>query len=148
MRTLTAQEIVTELLRTYQDVTSTLNGAGDWIGRGPGGRYLDRPANHPYHAGSYRALEQILVEMREQVPALYSAVADTYIRGARRIIEVKVTRKAKNNKTVTTIERRSVPIIQVCQETLERGIAWITRAFQQKSLAHFLPREVYEAVCA
>jgi hypothetical protein len=148
MRTLTATEIVTELLRTYQDVTATLNGAGDWIGRGPGARYLDRPANHPYHAGSYRTLEQILVDMRACVPSLYRAVADTYIRGTRRIVEVRVTRKAKNNKTVTVVERRSVPVLNVSQEELDAGVAWITGEFQRRSLSHFLPREVYEAVSA
>jgi len=148
MRTLTPHEIVMELLRTYQDVTSTLNGAGDWIGKGPGSRYLDRPSTHPYHAGSYRTLELILIEMRSCEPQLYAPIADTYIRGSRRIVEVRVTRKAKNNKTVTLIERRSVPVIAHEQELLDRGIAWITRAFQQKSLAHFLPKEVYEAVCA
>jgi hypothetical protein len=148
MRTLTPQEIVMELLRSYQDVTSTLNGASDWIGRGPGSRYLDRPPTHPYHAGSYRTLELILVEMRSEEPQLYVPIADTYIRGSRRIVEVRVTRKAKNNKTVTLIERRSIPVIVHASEVLDEGIAWITRAFQQKSLAHFLPREVYEAVCA
>jgi hypothetical protein len=148
VRTLTPHEIVVELLRTYQDVTATLNGAGDWIGRGPGTRYLDRPGNHPYHAGSYKTLELILVEMRSSMPDLYCAIADTYIRGTRRIVEVKVTRKAKNNKTVTLVERRSVPVITHDAQTLDQGIAWITKAFQQKSLAHFLPREVYEAVCA
>lgn len=148
MRQLTSQEIVLELLRTYRDVVDTLNGASDWIGRGPGSRYLDRPPYHPYHTGSYKTLEQILVEMRAREPIMYAAVADTYLRGSRRIIEVKIKRKAKNNKTVTLIERRSVPIARVDAQLLDRGVAWIAREFQERSLAHYLPREVYEAVCA
>lgn len=148
MRQLTSQEIVLELLRTYRDVADTLNGAGDWIGRGPGSRYLDRPPHHPYHAGSYRTLEQILVEMRDREPTLYRPVADTYLRGSRRIVEVRVKRKAKNNKTVTMIERRSVPLTHVDADLLDQGVRWITREFAEKSLPHYLPREVLQAVCA
>lgn len=148
MRQLSPQEIVLELLKTYQDVTSTLNGASDWIGKGPGTRYLDRPSSHPYHEGSYKALELILIDMRSCEPQLYVPIADTYIRGSKRIVEVRVTRKAKNNKTVTLIERRSVPVLTYEQSLLDEGVAWITASFQEKSLAHFLPKEVYEAVCA
>ena len=148
MRQLSSQEIVLELLRTYRDVVDTLNGASDWIGRGPGSRYLDRPPHHPYHTGSYKTLETILMEMRTREPTMYAAVADTYLRSARRIIEVKITRKAKNNKTVTLIERAQSRSYPWTHRLLDRGVTWITREFQQKRLAHFLPREVYEAVCA
>lgn len=148
MRKLTTREVVAELLRTYQEVTATLNGAGDWIGRGPGSRYLDRPAKHDYHVGSYRQLERVLVDMRSREPRLYAAIADTYIRGARKIVEVRVTRKAKNNRTVTLVERRSVPVRASDPRLLEAGVAWIASEFDRLELLAQLPREIYALASA
>jgi hypothetical protein len=64
MSKVTQLDIVKELLRTYQDVTGTLNGAGDWQSGKPGSRVLYRdPFKSPYYAGSYRELESILRHM-------------------------------------------------------------------------------------
>lgn len=157
MRKLDTTEIVRELLRTYQEVTCTLNGAEDWTGGKPGSRTLFRPsrelgfkATHPYFEGSYRQLEDILRAMRTVRPVEYWAVAETYIRCEKRVIEVQVTRKAKNHKTVTLTERRVVPVASgaVRPAELEAGVAWIVGEFGRRGLTPFLPTEIYSQVAA
>lgn len=151
MRKLTQQEIITELLRTYQDITSTLNAATDWIGEKPGSRVLCRPDNHPYFTGSYRQLEDVLRFMRDggtstnnrdrkKLQAKYWAVNATYLL-ERRTIDAKVQRKTKNHKTVTMIERQSVPITNkpIPKRDLEAGEAWIAQEFRRRRQLVQLP---------
>jgi hypothetical protein len=157
MKKLTARETVVELLRTYQDVTCPLNSAGDWIGRGPGARYLDRPPHHPYFKGSYRSLEAILRHMsagggldgdaRYELAKWSWAVAQTYITCERRMVERKVKRKAKNNRTVTVTERFTEPVRNgaVRPAELDAGVDWITAEFGRRKISPFLPLEVLEA---
>ena len=160
MKKLTARETVVELLRTYQDVTCPLNSAGDWIGRGPGSRYLDRPPNHPYFTGSYRTLEAVLKHMaagggldgeaRYELQKQYWAVAESYVRCERRMVERQVQRRAKNNRTVTVTERYTEPVANGAVRPAEReaGIDWITGEFSRLGVAPFLPVEVLESVAA
>jgi hypothetical protein len=149
MPPLSTRDIVHELLRTYQDVACTLNAAGEWIGRGPGSRYLDRPPNHDYHQGSYRELEDVLRTMRKLLPTAYAVIAETYIRCERRIVEEPVKRKAKNNRTVTLIERRSVPVgTKKDPRLIEAGVRWIAAEFERRGVVPQLPLTIYEAVSA
>lgn len=161
MRKLTARETVVELLRTYQDVTCPLNSAGDWIGAGPGSRmhYRD-PWGHPYYEGSYHELEEILTHMRAgggldgderyELQKRYRAVAESFIRCERRMVERKVQRKAKNHRTVTVTERFTEPVANraVRAEEREAGIDWIVLEFGRRNASPFLPRAVLEAVAA
>ena len=158
MKSLTPREIVVELLKTYQDVACPLNSAGDWIGRGPGSRYLDRPPNHPYFTGSYRTLEAILLHMRDgggldgearyELAKQYWAVAESYIRCERRMVERQVQRKAKNHRTVTVVERFTEPVANGAVKPADReaGIDWITAEFARMNVAPYLAREDLERV--
>jgi hypothetical protein len=160
VKKLTARETVVELLRTYQDVTCPLNSAGDWIGRGPGSRYLDRPPHHPYFTGSYRTLEAILRHMqaggglegdaRHELAKWAWAVAQSYILCERRMVERQVKRKAKNNRTVTVTERFTEPVRNgsVREKELDAGIDWIAAEFVRRGILPFLPIEMLEAVAA
>lgn len=151
MRKLTVRETVLELLRTYQEITCTLNGAADWLGGATGSRTLYRDfQKNPYFIGSYRALESILVAMRDTEPALYWAVAETYVRAPTRIIEVKQTRKAKNNKTVTETIRKAVPVVSkaVRPEDLSAGVDWLAAEFTRRGITPFLPTEIWEHAAA
>ena len=154
MRKLTSLEVVRELLRSYQEVTCTLNSAGDWIGGKAGSRVLWREPHgkhaDPYYKGSYRDLETILLALRDEKPVEYWAVAETYIRCERRMIEYQVRRKAKNNKTVTVTERKTVPVVSkaVRPDELEAGIVWIAAEFKRRGIIPFLPLEIYEHVAA
>ena len=161
MKKLTARETVVELLRTYQDVTCPLDSVGDWIGSGPGSRmhYRD-PYGHPYYEGSYRALEEILQHMRAGggldgderygLQKLYWAVAESFIRCERRMVERQVQRKAKNHRTVTVTERYTEPVANraVRPEEREAGIDWIALEFGRRNVSPFLPKAVLEAVAA
>lgn len=156
MKKLSTRDTILELLRTYQDVTCPLNSAGDWIGRGPGSRYLDRPPNHPYFTGSYRTLEQVLRHMaaggglegdgRYELAKQYWAVSQSFILCERRMVERQVKRKAKNNRTVTVTERFTEPVRNgaVRQEELDAGVDWITAEFARRGVSPFLPLEVLE----
>lgn len=143
MAKLSTKEIVAELLRTYREVTCTLNAAGDWIGRGPGSRYLDRPGDHDYHQGSYRVLEWALVRLRAEEPSVYAQVANEYLWGDRRTVDVRVQRKAKNNRTVTVVERRCVPVYPSDETLVSRGIAWIADTLDRENMLVQLPQEIY-----
>lgn len=159
MKSLSPREIVVELLKTYQDVACPLNSAGDWIGRGPGSRYLDRPPNHPYFTGSYRTLEAILLRMRDgggltdgearyELAKQYWAVSESFIRCERRMVERQVQRKAKNHRTVTVTERYTEPVANgaVRVDEREAGIDWITTEFKRMGLSPSLAREDLERV--
>lgn len=161
MKKLTSRETVLELLRTYQDVTCPLNSAGDWISGGPGSRmhYRD-PFKHPYYEGSYRSLEEILRfmsaggglegEARFELAKAHWAVMQSFIICERRMVERKVQRKAKNNRTVTVTERFTEPVRNgaVRQEELDAGVDWITAEFSRRKVSPFLPEEVWKAVAA
>jgi hypothetical protein len=160
LKKLTARETVVELLRTYQDVTCPLNSAGDWIGGGPGSRMHWREPHgkniHPYYEGSYRTLEAILRHMqsggglagdeRYELAKWCWAVAQTYVVCERRMAE----RKAKNNRTVTVIERFTEPVRNgaVRQDELDLGVDWITAEFSRRGASPFLPREILQTVAA
>lgn len=161
MKKLTARETVVELLRSYQDITCPLHTGADWVGSGPGSRlhYRD-PWGHPYYAGSYRSLEAILTHMRaggglegnerHELAKQYWAVAESFIRCERRMVERQVQRKAKNHRTVTVTERYTEPVANGAVREVDRegGIDWITAEFARRKVSPFLPEEVLKAVAA
>jgi hypothetical protein len=161
MSKLTQIDIVKELLRTYQDVTGTLNGAGDWQGGKPGSRVLYRdPFKSPYYAGSYRDLEAILRHMsaggglegeaRYELAKWSWAISQSYILCERRMVERQVKRKAKNNRTVTVVERFTQPVgnAAVRPEEREKGEKWISDEFTRRGILPELPREIFQALAA
>ena len=147
MRKLSTVEMVAELLRTYGDVCCPLNAVGEWIGRGPGSRFLDRPEKHDYHQGSYRELEQVLAWLRDVEPVLYDALSNEFMR-ERKIVEERVQRKAKNNRTVTVVERKSVPVRKSDPRHVQAGIACVAAEMDRLRLLVQLPREIYELASA
>jgi hypothetical protein len=158
---ITQLDIVKELLRTYQDVVHTLNGAGDWHGGKPGSRVLYRdPYNSPYYQGSYRELEAILRHMsaggglegyaRYELAKWSWAISQSYILCEMRMCERQVKRKAKNNRTVTVIERFTEPVGSDAVRPAEReaGERWISDEFTRRGLLPQLPREILQALAA
>lgn len=160
MKKLEAIEVITELLRTYQEIVCPINGEFDRIAGSGGGRYLDRPVGHPYFRGSYRTLEDALRHMRAggglegdartELAKQYWAVSESYIRCERRMVERQVKRKAKNNRTVTVMVRFTEPVRNgaVRPAELAAGVRWIADEFERRNVVPFLPLEVLEPVAA
>jgi hypothetical protein len=66
------------------------------------------------------------------------------------MVERKVKRKAKNNRTVTVVERYTEPVGNgaVRPEERERGEQWISDEFTRRGILPELPREIFQALAA
>ena len=146
-------QIITELLRHYNDVEATLNSKTGIPGDGDTPPLMNPAWNH-----SYRELERVIRHMRHTKPRLWWHVRQRYIATTTTMTECPV-RKGRillpprselaagqavvGAKTVRVQLRTWHPDVQEAQ--VARGIDWISRHFRGEP---YLPDELADRVAA
>lgn len=143
------QEIITEMLRHYNDAEDPMNGPSGVRGDG-----LSLPLMPEAWNQSYRELERVLKVMRDEVPWLWWDIRERFLACQVRMVEAKVSKgrvKLPDNcevaagavevgsKTVKVRVRQWSPLVR--QERVEAGVCWISERFRGEP---FLPDEFAE----
>jgi len=146
-------QIITELLRHWNDVEATLNSNSGLPGTGERIPLMSPAWNH-----SYRELERVCRVMRHRKPRLWWHVRNRYlacdtimaecsVRKGRILLparcELAAGQAVVGAKTVRVQVRTWHPDVQDAQ--VERGVEWISRHYQGEP---FLPEELADRIAA